>query len=263
MNKKILTGIVVGAALVPMLAFAQTDTQTQIQNLLSQIKALQEQIKTLVAANAGSGNWKMGSTTDMQMPPGQMGKMRCILLNRNLRAGDHGDDVRDLQNMLAEDSDNEFHAGATGFFGPLTARAVMKFQMRMGIASSTDGSVGPLTRGFFERKCGKGLGMHDGPDMMQGGAVRGTITANNTSNITVQNLEGTSVVINITASTTIKVWNGTSTPPVAGGVADLVVGKYAMADGPRNSDGSIQSVHIAVGDTLPPMPPPRNKKDHE
>ena len=57
--------------------------------------------------------------------------------------------------MLGEDSENGFHGSPTGFFGPLTAQAMMKFQMRMGIASSTTGSVGPMTRGFFERECGR------------------------------------------------------------------------------------------------------------
>ena len=188
--------------------------------------------------------------------------MRCVMLNRNLHAGDQGDDVKNLQNILAEDADNEFHAGATGFFGPLTAHAVMKFQMRMGIASSTDGSVGPLTRGFFERTCGKGLDMR-GPDMMQGN-VRGTITANNTTNVTIQKEDGASVVANITASTTIKVFIGSSTPPTTGTVADLIVGKKAIADGRKNSDGSIQAIHITVGDILPPMPPPiRGEDKHE
>lgn len=93
-------------------------------------------------------------------PSGQMGKMACITLNRNLGIGSRGDDVKSLQELLSEDPEDGFTAGATGFFGPLTAKALMHFQMNNGIASTTDGSVGPLTRGFFERRCGKGLG-HD------------------------------------------------------------------------------------------------------
>src|SRR5262249_15199164 len=148
------------------------------------------------------------------------------------------------------DPDNDFHGSATGFFGPLTAHAMMMFQMHNGIASSTDGSVGPLTRGFFQRHCGNGEGMGNGQGggmngmgggqgggwnqggMMMGTMVRGSITANNTTNIVVQS-DGGNITVNISASTTIKIFNGTSTPPTAGSVTDLTVGKQVMAGGPK------------------------------
>jgi peptidoglycan hydrolase-like protein with peptidoglycan-binding domain len=239
--------------MMPALAIAETsDTQSQIQSLLQQIQALQVQLKTLIASS--SMNWKISSSTGMGVPPGQMGKMVCITLNRNLRQGDQGDDVKKLQAMLAEDPENDFHASATGFFGPMTMKAMMKFQMRMGIASSTDGSVGPMTRGFFERRCGKGLddkqGKMPGGDVM-GMALRGTITANNTTNVVVQIENGTSITVNVSASTTVKVFNGTSTPPTAGTVADLVVGKKAMVEGKKNDNGTVDARMIAVGTDLP------------
>jgi hypothetical protein len=91
---------------------------------------------------------------------------------------------------------------------------------------------------------------------MQGGMnmmfVRGSISANNTSSITVTT-DGNTIVVNISASTSIKVFAGTSTPPTAGTVTDLVVGKNVMAGGQRNSDGSIQASMISVGDNLPMM----------
>ena len=67
-----------------------------------------------------------------------------------------------LQVMLKSDSENDFDVNPTGVFGPITKHAMMKFHVRMGIAASstTDGSVGPLTRGFFNRACGKGLIKH-------------------------------------------------------------------------------------------------------
>ena len=80
-NRKFAAFMVAATVVLPFAASAETtDLQNQIQSLLSQIKALQEQLKTLVASNPGSGNtmWKMGSTTPFGMPPGQMGKMRCI-----------------------------------------------------------------------------------------------------------------------------------------------------------------------------------------
>gem|GEM_PF-981164 len=246
-------GLVAVALAVPFLAFAQTtDVQSQIQSLLSQIKALQEQLKALVASSSASGGFDwMASSTPGMMPPGQMGKGACVALNRNLRMGSQGDDVKGLQQMLKDDGD--FQGGITGFFGQLTAHAMAAFQMHMGIASSTDGSVGPMTRGFFERKCGKGIGGGMSGGGIMGGRVSGTIAASSASSITIQNKDNKSVLVNITASTTIQVFNGTSTPPTAGTISDLVVGKMAAADGPQNQDGSIQAVHISVG-ILPPPP---------
>ncbi len=253
LSKRAVAGLVVATAIMPLFAFADTsDLQSQIQSLLSQIKALQEQIRTLIASSSGAGTgdgWKIGSTTppswkdtSNNVPPGQIGKMTCVTIARNLRVGSHGEDVKNLQQILSQDSESGFQGSATGFFGPLTAQAVMKFQKRMGIASSTDGSVGTLTRGFFERQCGA-----------MPSIISGTITASGGSTITIQNKENKSVIVNITASTTIKIFSGTSTPPTTGTTSDLVVGKTAVADGPKNADGSIQAVHIAVG--MVPMPP--------
>lgn len=241
-----------------------TEVQTQIQALLTQIKTLQEQIRTLVASSSSNMNWggMMGSTTNA-WNAGQMGKAACITINRTLRQGDQGDDVKSLQQMLANDPDSDFHGSATGFFGPLTAKAMAMFQMKNGIASSSDGTVGSLTRGFFERRCGKGLDGMQGK--IQGGMMNmawaaGSISANNTTSITITT-DGGSTVANITASTSIKIFAGTSTPPTAGTISDLVVGKKVRVTGQKNSDGSIQAMMIDVGDMLPPAPMMKDLKD--
>ncbi|MDO8552412.1 MAG: peptidoglycan-binding protein [bacterium] len=126
----------------------------QIQALLQQIRALQQQIAQLIANQFG-----FGTTTPPIIPPGQFGKAVCISLSRNIGVGDSGDDVKKIQELLTE---NGFATPATGYFGPMTARSMKHFQERSGIASSTasNGYVGPLTRGFFERACGKGLSKH-------------------------------------------------------------------------------------------------------
>lgn len=249
---KLAAGFVIATAVLPFMASAQTtDVQSQIQSLLGQIQSLQLQIKALVASSSVSAQtWMASSTPSMMIPPGQMSKVACITLSRNLGLGARGDDVKSIQQMLAEDPESDFHGGVTGFFGPMTAKAMMNFQIRNGIASSTTGMIGNLTRGFFERRCGKGLGM-GGDDMMKG-QIAGTITASSASSITIQNKDGKSIVVNLTASTTIQVFVGTSTPPTVGSISDLVVGKTAAADGRANSDGSIQAVHIRVG-ALPPL----------
>ncbi len=265
MNKKVIAGALV-AGLFPALALAQTtDVSSQIQSLLQQIQALQQQLKTLVmsahASSTGDDHgWMMGSTT----PPGQMGKMACITLSRNLGVGSQGDDVKGLQQMLGEDPENDFHGSATGFFGPLTAHAMMMFQMHNGIASTTTGSVGPLTRGFFERRCGNGLGggMNGGMnDDRERAGVTGTITANGGSSITIQNNDGKSVVVDISASTTIQIFTATGTPPTTGTISNLTVGLKAGAKGQQNADGSINAVIVMAGTVLPP-PPMMGGDDH-
>src|SRR5262249_10236518 len=136
---KIIASLTAAAVMVPALSFAQaTSTQDQVQALLSQIQSLQQQLRALIASsspkggdwkNASStGPWMNGTSTPPGMSPGQMGKMMCIAFTRNLGIGSHGDDVRELQDLLGQDPDSGFMASSTGFFGPLTARAMIKFQ---------------------------------------------------------------------------------------------------------------------------------------
>src|SRR3989344_8614059 len=124
MKKTHIAALAVALAFVPALASAQmsTSTQAQVDSLLGQIKALQAQLRTLLAS----------STPFMKkqdLPPGQMGKIACIEFNRDLRVGALGEDVKKLQEILAEDPAFEFRGKPTGFFGPLTANALAKFQM--------------------------------------------------------------------------------------------------------------------------------------
>ncbi len=127
--------------------------QDQIQALLQEITQLQQQIRNLIAGQMGTG-----TSTPSVMPPSQVGKDMCVSLNRNLGEGDSGNDVKQVQQILANDPQSGFNVAPTGFFGPLTARAMVRFQEDSGIASSTNGDVGPLTRGFFNLHCGEGLG---------------------------------------------------------------------------------------------------------
>lgn len=246
--KFIIAGLMVAAIAAPAFSSAQT-VEVQAQSLIAQIQALQLQLKALIASSTQglSGSVKPMMKNDGMMAPGQFGKAMCIELKRDLRHGSQGEDVRKLQEMLRTDPEAGFNAKATGFFGPATAKAMAKFQMRMGIASSTNGLVGPLTRGYFQRKCGNGLD----DDMTKGAAVRGEITAVSASSITVKNAENESRIVNFTASTTIEVRATATSAPVAGTAADLSTGKMIMANGEKGADGSITARHIVVG-ILPP-----------
>ena len=263
MHKRFVSGAIAIAMLLPALASAQTvsvsaDVQAQVQSLLSQIQALQMQLKTLLASSTATMKERMDTMED-RMSPGQKGRMTCIMLNRNLRVGAQGDDVKRLQEILKEENENGFNAEATGFFGPMTARAIAKFQTRMGISPSADGSVGPMTRGFFERACGKGLDGNKGPDEDMRGKIRGEITAVSGMSITVKAGDENSRVVNITGSTTIQIFATATSTPVVGTMADLTVGKKVAAMGTANSDGSLTAVEIKVG-MMPPPPPPIMEK---
>ncbi len=63
---------------------------------------------------------------------------------RSLSRGMRGDDVRDLQELLAQDPSILSSDNVTGFFGPLTEEALRKFQRKHGIDAI--GVFGPKTQ---------------------------------------------------------------------------------------------------------------------
>jgi len=244
-----------GICLLPAFAFAQSDSmQTRIQSLLNEISVLRAQFSAFTGSSSLSGQSLIASTTS----PANM--TSCIMLSRNLRVGAQGDDVRELQQMLKAGPENGFTAAATGYFGPLTASAVAKYQIRMGIASSTDGSVGPLTRAFLRRACVtvgnvKTVVTPIAAVVTGNAPFIGTITQSSATNVTIKNALGKSIVVNISASTTILKGAFGASPPMKGSFADLIVGAGAAAQGTVNADGSIDASHIDVG-TLPTAPLP-------
>ncbi|MGI6113492.1 MAG: LysM peptidoglycan-binding domain-containing protein [Mahellales bacterium] len=69
--------------------------------------------------------------------------MAQAAFTRNLVEGMSGEDVRQAQDLLK--SLGYFKVDSTGYFGPVTKKAVMDFQRDYGI--STTGNIGPITRG--------------------------------------------------------------------------------------------------------------------
>ncbi|TSC90807.1 MAG: hypothetical protein G01um10142_241 [Parcubacteria group bacterium Gr01-1014_2] len=92
-----------------------------IQNLLDQISALQNQINQL----------KISSISQFS-------------LDRNLSVGSQGEDVRQLQDFLIKEEVYP-EARITGYFGPLTKNAVIRFQQKYAISPQI-GYVGLKTR---------------------------------------------------------------------------------------------------------------------
>lgn len=168
------TVAVIGSFLLPAVSSAASLTAAQVSSVIGLLQSFNVDAKTidtvqavLTAApppRASLDDEEKNESEQGRNTSGQMGKIACIRILRDLGPGSRGDDVKDLQQMLAEEAENGFVGTTTGYYGPMTMKAMMRFQQRHGIASTTIGTVGPLTRGFFERKCGKGLlkKMHEG-----------------------------------------------------------------------------------------------------
>lgn len=256
------------ALVAPAAASAQsaTDIQGQIKGLMDQIKALQTQLIALRASSTPPAmpHWTEGNASTTR--PGMMGPKQKMCLNvyRNLRMGDRGDDVRELQEMLRGDSSLGFNASSTGLFGPMTMKAMAKWQMKNGIASSTDGSVGPRTRAFF-KDCGvDNQGGTAGPSALRSigeklrdffgigdedkrGQAAGTVKTVTGMTFTLERPNSELRTVNVTSSTTIKVVTASSSMPVAGTIADIAVGKLVHAEGTVNNDGSLTAIMVKVG----------------
>ena len=136
--RHVLGVLTIIAFISPVVASAQTtDINSQIQSLLSQITALQQQLKTIMltvhaSSSQGGGNgdnegsWMSGAFASSTPADTSHVPPPCPIFSRDLTVGASGDDVSSLQDML---SGQGFLTGSsTGFFGRLTARALAAFQ---------------------------------------------------------------------------------------------------------------------------------------
>jgi hypothetical protein len=155
----ILTGVVlVGVLMVAVpAANAQTNTseaidqlQNQIQSLLDQVRQLQQQVVDL------KGGIGVGLVEVEDEESDKSNEIEIPEITRVLSIGSRGDDVRKLQKYLARDKDIYPDGLLTGYFGPLTQRAVKAFQKKHKVISSGDpettgyGVFGPQTRSKLE-----------------------------------------------------------------------------------------------------------------
>jgi hypothetical protein len=196
---------------------AASSTDTQVSQLITQINALKSQLATLLGGKQGQPNHNddlgklfyglfggvaSGTPPQLSGDHGEFVPPRlCNTLKRTLTSGVKGDDVSAVQEFLGEQGFLE--ASSTGTFGPKTRDALVRFQLKAGLASSTVdaglGIFGPRTRALIKDKfCGQ-PGMSEGrPPMPPFGA----------------------------GSTTPPWMNGSSTPPTAcAGVFQPVCGR--------------------------------------
>lgn len=179
--KKYLLGAMFSLALLASPAFTQAAglTNEQIQAILSLLTSFGAESAVVAKVNAAlTGDASVASitssvsaSTSPSVAGGQPDRIVgcakrggvitassprasriCDLPQKNLSQGMRGDEVRDLQEFLSEEGQLSADS-ATGYFGPMTAQAVVKWQVSQGVQGV--GSVGPMTRERIKILCGK------------------------------------------------------------------------------------------------------------
>jgi len=160
----LLSGI---SAVWPSVASAVT-----LEELQAQIDALRAQIEALKTKQAVSPSLELAPSQPSSEPTASVDKPRltpsgCVALVHNLFIGHTDEDsVIALQKFLIKQSETKWPegVGATGYFGPITEKAVQRFQAYRGIVSSGDpettgyGLVGKRTRVLISNMtCGSDL----------------------------------------------------------------------------------------------------------
>ena len=151
-------GAITFLLIAPLFLFAQTSTSTEalIIELQAQIKALQTRILELETELGVLGEPQKLTTSDRESV--------LPAFDRILFLGARGEDVRRLQQFLAQFPDLYPEGLLTGYFGPFTESAVKKFQEKYGIVSSgaSDttgyGRIGPKTKSKLNELLAEGAG---------------------------------------------------------------------------------------------------------
>ena len=260
-----LAPIFILAFFVPFIVSANNvaDLQSQILSLQNQLKNLQTQQQELQRDPFFFASTTLSSTMlympNIPMyPDGDPLKnsvsIFCPQIVRNLGIGSQGDDVKQLQKMLALDT-SLYTGGVTGYFGQQTAKSVAKFQVKSGISTSGKGFVGPQTREFLVKKCfpiivstidtttyiSTSTNQSYIPDFL----LYGTVLANSGSNITLLLGDNSTKIVMISVSTSLVRSNGPNGgSPTVLSMSNIPVGQYIMFAGHKNSDGTLQATTI-------------------
>ncbi len=120
-------------------ALSANDLQLQIQSLIARVAELTSQLNALGGqVSTGTSYYSPSSS----YPASSQSHRICGVLARNLSQGSSGTDVSALQEFLRERG--YFSARATGYYGPVTAQAVARWQAAEGVQAV--GAFGPLSR---------------------------------------------------------------------------------------------------------------------
>lgn len=146
-TKIMFAGAAVALLAIPFISSAATlnDLQAQLASLLAQIQALQVQNGSSSSASVSTGGNASLSGEVVSS---------CPAFVRSLSVGSTGADVSSLQAFL--DAHGYLNVSPTGYYGPLTAAAVGKWQVASGVITAGHagyGVFGPLSRAYFARNC--------------------------------------------------------------------------------------------------------------
>ncbi len=141
-TKILVIGVCLFAFLYAFGAHAQTPTSGEMLGVLERsIQEIEIQIAVL-QARLTEARGALERAKKEQVPPIPQ-EQNIPSITRTLAIGSRGDDVRELQKFLSQFPDLYPEKLQTGFYGPLTAAAVRKFQERHGIEAV--GNIGPKT----------------------------------------------------------------------------------------------------------------------
>lgn len=129
---------------------AVTSSDTTVQTLLDQISQLKNQILELQT------KLEAVKEAETQVKETVQGIKATLKINRQLRFGMNGDDVKLLQETLATDPDIYPEGLVTGYYGRLTEKAVKKLQQRL--CFDQVGLVGPKTMSKVNELLEEGAG---------------------------------------------------------------------------------------------------------
>ena len=147
-------GILLGIISMPVSIQAREATtfssEELIQTMNQQIQELMEQIQALTA-----------QLDSLKEAKGEVKKAvkeieGTLRLTSQLRRGMNDEDIKLLQEVLATDPEVYPEGLVTGYFGPLTERAVKRFQKKMGVEQV--GLVGPKTLSKINELLEEGAG---------------------------------------------------------------------------------------------------------
>lgn len=185
--------------------------QQQIATLKVQIAALNTQLESLRQAR---GEVKE-TVKDIK------GTLQMI---KQLKTGMSGDDVKLLQEILATDSDVYPEKLITGYFGPITERAVKKLQQKMCLEQV--GTIGPKTMAKINELLREGAGSSGKvpPGLLIAPGIQKKLCVISTPDTTAPIISGVSATSTTATSTQIqwitneiansRVYYSTSTPVV-------------------------------------------------
>ncbi len=148
--KKFLLIVIITAVLLPTFAYAQNDLSTTqlsriIGELQKQVLELKEKIEKLQTELANTKKELSDTRAGFTDTAKELQETKqALVFEKTLRRGEQGDEVKKLQEYLSQFPDIYPEKLVTGYFGPLTEKAVQRLQEKEEIVAQGD----PATTGF-------------------------------------------------------------------------------------------------------------------